>query len=437
MFRFWLGLGLRSYHCTSNFLPSSSLFFNCFHHDSCSTFNLIDTHLLKPNPKCPVVNPCSNKAPFKFTPSLWYSSKSGFRSSRAYRKRVNRRLRLANKPVLDQARFDEVVSQLPARFTPDDLHNVMVPESDALVCLELFNWGSKNPRFKHSVNTYHITIQKLGIAGMLEEMYNIVDQLLAVPDFGSEPLFNTIIYYYTHARQLSRAITVFKHMKKMKNRELRPSIRTYNLLFAALLSRRTDTHINHMYMGTMECLFRQMLSDGIGPDIFSINLMIQGYVLSNHVNDGLRMFHQMGVVYSCKPDAVTYDQLIHGLCAQARTNNARELFNKMKEKGFVVSAKTYNSLVNALALGGEVDEALIYLWEMMAKQRAADFITYRTLLGEFCRKGRAGEALSLLKEFKEKCLVDGPTYRRLLDVLENDYCNARIRSCTKLRSCLP
>uniref|UniRef100_A0A7C9AC24 Pentacotripeptide-repeat region of PRORP domain-containing protein n=1 Tax=Opuntia streptacantha TaxID=393608 RepID=A0A7C9AC24_OPUST len=142
----------------------------------------------------------------------------------------------------------------------------------------------------------------------------------------------------------------------------------------------------------------------------------------------------MGVVYSCKPDAVTYDQLIHGLCAQARTNNARDLFKQMKEKEFVASSKTYNSLVNALALGGEVDEAVIYLWEMMTKQRTADFITYKTLLNEFCRKGRADEALSLVKQFKEKCLVDGPTYKSLLDVLENVYRNARVRSYNELRS---
>ncbi|MED6215570.1 hypothetical protein PIB30_114996, partial [Stylosanthes scabra] len=120
--------------------------------------------------------------------------------------------------------------------------------------------------------------------------------------------------------------------------------------------------------------------------------MVKGYVLSLHVNDALRIFHQMGVVYNCQPNAFTYDYLIHGLCAQSRTKNAEELCHEMKTKGFIPSGKSYNSLVNALALGGEIEEAVSYLWEMTEKQRSVDFITYRTVLDEICRRGRVQEA---------------------------------------------
>lgn len=356
----------------------------------------------------------SNYSQSNFTSLLWYSSKTDRPFRRAYRKRVNRRLRLANKPVLNEARFNEAISQLPARFDADDLHGVIASEDNSLVCLELFNWASRQHRFKHSVDTYHITIQKLGVGGMIEEMYDVVDQALALPHFGSEPLYNTVIYYFTQARKLSRAITVFKHMKKAESLDCRPSIISYNLLFGAFLSRRRDSYISHWYMGTMECLFRQMIKDGIDPDIFSLNSMIQGYVLSNHINDALRMFHQMGVVYSCVPNAITYDNLIHGLCGQARTKNARELLSQMKERGFVASAKTYNSLVCALAIDGEVEEALSFLWEMIDKQILSDLITYKTLLDEFCRKGRAADAFTLVKELKMKKLVNEHKYKMLL-----------------------
>ncbi|CAO2836072.1 unnamed protein product [Amaranthus hypochondriacus] len=359
------------------------------------------------------------------TSLLWYSSKSRRPFFRAYRKRVNKRLRLAKKPVLNEDQFSKAVSQLPARFNADDLHNVIALEDDPLVCLELFNWAAKQHRFKHSVNTYHITIQKLGVSGMIEEMYSIVDQLFDLPHFGSEALYNTVIYYFTKARKLSRAITVFKHMKKSKISDCMPSIRTYNFFFAAFISRRRDTYINHWYMGTMECLFRQMLNDGIEPDIFSLNSMIQGYVLSNHINDALRIFHQMGVVYSCLPNALTYDHLIHGLCAQARTKNAMDLLGQMKEKGFAASAKTYNSLVNALAIAGAVQEALHILREMTEKQIPSDLITYKTLLDEFCRKGRASEALSIVKELKEKHLVDSINYKNLVRAVKEGFASNR------------
>ncbi|MED6212944.1 hypothetical protein PIB30_088339 [Stylosanthes scabra] len=196
------------------------------------------------------------------------------------------------------------------------------------------------------------------------------------------------------------------------------------LLAVPLIGRGSNTYINYVYMETIRSLFKQMVNDGVDPDIFSLNAMVKGYVLSLHVNDALRIFHQMGVVYNCQPNAFTYDYLIHGLCAQSRTKNAEELCHEMKTKDFIPSGKSYNSLVNALALGGEIEEAVSYLWEMTEKQRSVDFITYRTVLDEICRRGRVQEAMSLLRKFQYKDLLDGHAYRKLLYVLEDDYGNS-------------
>ena len=344
--------------------------------------------------------------------------------SRSFRKRANKRLKSSLKPKLDETQFQLAVSKIPPRFTSEELCNVISLQRDPLVCFELFNWASQQPRFRHDDSSYEITIKKLGEAKMYEEMDHVVNQALAVSSIGSETLYNTMIYFFTEARKLTRAVNIFKHMQNNRNLNCRPSIRTYNLLFTAFLSRGRNTYINHMYIETIRCLFRQMVNDdGIEPDIFSLNCMIKGYVLSLHVNDALRIFHQMGVVYSCLPNSYSFDYLIHGLCAQARTDNAKELCNEMKEKGFVPSSISYNSIVNALALNGEVEDAVNYLWEMIDNRRSPDFITYKTVLDELCRQGKVVEATSLLRELQEKDLVDGHTYRKLLYVLEDDYGN--------------
>ncbi|KAG8387714.1 hypothetical protein BUALT_Bualt02G0049900 [Buddleja alternifolia] len=347
--------------------------------------------------------------------------------SRSLRKRINKRAKAAAKPVLNEAIFQRTISQLPPRFTPEELHNVIALQNDPLICLELFNWASQQHRFRHNVLTYHITIKKLGAAKMFDEMDVIVNQVLAIPSIASEPLYNSMIYYFTEARKLIRAVNIFKHMCGCRKLDCRPSIRTYNILFAALLSRGKNSYINHMYMETIRCLFKQMVEDGVEPDVFCLNSMIKGYVLSLHVNDALRVFHQMGNVYNCQPNSYSYDYLIHGLCAQGRTKNARELCDRMKKSGFLPSSISYNSLVNSLALEGEVDEAVKYLWEMAEKQRVADFITYRTVLDEIARQRRIGDALRLLEEFQEKNLVDGHTYRKLLYEFEDNSRNSSIR----------
>lgn len=347
-----------------------------------------------------------------------YSTKA---PSRSFRRRERKRSKSLAETPLDEAQYQHAVSQLPPRFTAEELSNVITLQEDPKVCLELFNWASQQHRFRHDVCSYHITIKKLGAAKMYQEMDDVVNQVLAVRCIGSEALYNTIIYFFTEARKLTRAVNIFKHMKNSRNLDCRPSIRTYNLLFAAFLSRGNNSYINHMYMETIRCLFRQMVNDGIEPDIISLNSMIKGYVLSLHVNDALRIFHQMGPVYNCLPNSFSYDYLIHGLCAQERTNNAKELCHEMKRKGFLPSTKSYNSLVSALALGGEVDEAVRHLWEMVEKRRSADFITYRTVLDEICRQGRVQEAVRLLKEFQEKDIVDLHAYKKLLYVLEDDF----------------
>lgn len=358
----------------------------------------------------------------------FYSSFSNKTLSRSFRRRQRNRLKAASKPILDKQQLERAISQLPPRFTSEDLSSILTLQEDPLVCFELFNWACQQPRFRHNVSTFHITIRKLGAAKLYQEMDDIVNQVLAVPHIGSEALYNTMIYFFTEARKLTRAVNIFKHMAKSKNLACRPSVRTYNLLFAALLSRGKNSYINYMYMETIRCLFKQMVNDGIEPNVFSLNSMIKGYVLSLHVNDALRIFHQMDVVYNCQPNYYSYDYVIHGLCAQGRTNNARELCNQMKRKGFVPSNKTYNSLVNSLALSGEVDEAVSFLWEMVEKQRSADLITYRTVLDEICRKGRVSEAMRLLKVLQEKDIVDGQTFRKLLEVVGEENGNLNNRS---------
>lgn len=360
------------------------------------------------------------KKPVRFCGFSLYSS---YRRppTRALRKRISKRNRAASKPVLDESRFQNAVSKLLPRFSADELCDVITMQNDPLVCLELFNYAAQQPRFRHNVSSFHITIKKLGAARMYEEMDVIVNQVLAIRSIGSEALYNTMIYYFTEARKLNRAVNIFKHMRSNMKLSCRPSIRTYNLLFAALVGREGNSYVNHLYMQSIRGLFKLMVNDGVDPDIFSLNTMIKGYALSLHLNEALRIFHQMEVVYKCPPNSFSYDYLIHGLCAQGRTNNARELCGQMKEKGFVPSGKSYNSLVNALALGGDIDEAVKYLWEMIGERRLADFITYRTLLGEIRRHKSSEDGMTLLNDLQAKGLVDRHTYRKLQNELKDNF----------------
>ena len=122
--------------------------------------------------------------------SAFYSTKA---PSRPFRKRNNKRAKTNNKPILDEARFQQTISQLPSRFINEELCKIITLEDDPLVCLELFNWASQQHRCRHDASTYHVTIKKLRFAKMYQEMDDVVNQLLAVPQIGNEALYNSIM----------------------------------------------------------------------------------------------------------------------------------------------------------------------------------------------------------------------------------------------------
>ncbi|KAK1586625.1 hypothetical protein Q3G72_004332 [Acer saccharum] len=173
-------------------------------------------------------------------------------SHRQFIKQISKRSKAYSKPTLDVARFQRAVSQLPPRFSNEELGNVITLQEDPLVCLELFNWASQQPRFRHNVSTYHIMIKKLGAAETYQEMDDVVNQVLAVPYVGSETLYNTIIYFFTEVRKLTRAVKSSRNLEcgplirkvrqtmlrelcdEMKQKGFVPSARSYNSLVNAL-----------------------------------------------------------------------------------------------------------------------------------------------------------------------------------------------------------
>lgn len=255
-------------------------------------------------------------------------------------------------------------------------------------------------------------------------MDGVAAQALANSAILSPELMNTLIFYYSQARMLTKAVDVYKIMRDSDDPSVRPSLVTYNLLFAALLTREGNSFINHMYMENVRCLFRQMIDADIEPDILALNAVIKGYVLSLHVNDALRVFHQMnGLVYKCPPDDETYNWIVHGLCAQGRTRNAREMLDEMKTRGFVPGEKAYNSMASAYGLGGEVEEAVAVVWEMTKEGRGVELVTFRTVLGEMARKGKSGaaDAVAFLGELRRKEVLNVSVWKELMVGLEEEF----------------
>ncbi|WOK95710.1 hypothetical protein Cni_G04417 [Canna indica] len=357
-------------------------------------------------------------------PSPPFASSSCAFSTDGAPPRWHRRKR-SKPPPVDQSQLDLAVSRLPPRFSASDLADALAGLPDPRLCPHLLSWALDRHR-RRLVSDYSpflAALKRLGVARLYRDMDSVADLFLALPSLPpAEPHLNTLLYFYAEARMLPKAVHVYTRMQASPDDAARPTAATYNLLFTALLGRDdASSYIHHVHMGTVRLLFRQMVGAGIVPDRLALNAMVKGYAQSLHLNDALRVFHQMEPVYGCEPDEHTYSLLVHGLCAQGRTRNARELFVEMRAKGMRPSRRACNSLVSAMAMAGEVREAEEAMWEAARAGRAPDLITLRTLLEEICRQGTVADAVALLKKIEVEGLVDGRMHRELLRGIEDDF----------------
>ncbi|KAF0917712.1 hypothetical protein E2562_021212 [Oryza meyeriana var. granulata] len=129
----------------------------------------------------------------------------------------------------------------------------------------------------------------------------------------------------------------------------------------------------------------------------------------------------MRPVYGCEPDALTYNYLVHGLSAQGRTRNAREVFEEMRAKGLSRRSRcaTHSSVL--WRWQGRLGEAERVMWDMARVGRVVDDNTRRVVVAELWRSGRRDDADRVEREMEERGIVGGAERRVLLRSLHDEF----------------
>ncbi|KAL6845579.1 hypothetical protein ACP4OV_025074 [Aristida adscensionis] len=316
------------------------------------------------------------------------------------------------------------IASLPSRLTPPVLASSLASTPDARLLLPLLTHSLRLPAFRPDPAPFLVALKRLAAA----DLYADFDRACALsfsllPSLpGPGPLLRAALYFYCQFRRLGKAFHVYTLMRASADPAARPAADTYHALFTALLSRGGgDTMVHYMYMDTVSALFKQMLEEGIPPDTRALNVLVRGYAQSLHVNDALRVFHQMRPLYGCEPDALTYSYLVHGLSSQGRTKNARELFDEMRGKGLVPTEPAYNAFVSALAIAGEAEEAEQAMWEMAKSGRVVDDITRRAVVEELSRAGKRDDADRVARQMEERGIVGSRELQQLLSSIHCDH----------------
>ncbi|XP_071705390.1 pentatricopeptide repeat-containing protein At2g03880, mitochondrial-like [Rutidosis leptorrhynchoides] len=158
------------------------------------------------------------------------------------------------------------------------------------------------------------------------------------------------------------------------------------------------------------------------PDIVTYNTMLKGLckVGDNFTAIGLlRLMNGRG----CKPDIVSYNTVIDGLCSDLGLVNTIDdtlkLFNEMVFiKGVRPDADTYKSLIYAFSKLGSWDELHKMVKQMVDESICVDRNMVNIIVGELCKQGIYKDALGVYRRMLEsghkKYRPDLITYKLLI-----------------------
>ncbi|KAK9015989.1 hypothetical protein V6N11_007076 [Hibiscus sabdariffa] len=190
-----------------------------------------------------------------------------------------------------------------------------------------------------------------------------------------------------------------------------------------------------------EMFMSQALKLGFGLGTHICTSLVLGYCRKKDLWEAFRVLDVMSESDGCGPNSVTYSVLIHGLCEIGRVEEAFDLKEGMKEKGFQPSTRTYTVLIKALCDDGLIGKALDLVNEMIGKGCKPNVYTYTVLIDGLCREGKIEEGNGMLRQMVKEGVYPGiVTYNALI----NGYCKEgkivsafELLSLMEKRNCRP
>ena len=120
---------------------------------------------------------------------------------------------------------------------------------------------------------------------------------------------------------------------------------------------------------------------------------------------------EFGVV--CKPNTVTYNTIIDGLCKEGFVDKAKELFLQMKDENINPNVVTYNSLIHGFTaqfkfLPLQILKGYLYVFSVITFLHDATFFQidrmwYMEILFDDIGKTRSNMKWSILNKYLAHC----------------------------------
>nr|CAB3478013.1 unnamed protein product [Digitaria exilis] len=253
--------------------------------------------------------------------------------------------------------------------------------------------------------TYTTVISSLVAAGDMTRARAVLDEMAAAGVPANRVTYNVLLKGYCQQLQMSKARELFEEMAT--NAGIQPGVVTYNTLMDGCV--RTDDSAGAV------ALFNEMRSRGIAPSTASYTTLMKAFAASGQPKVAHKVFDEMERDPRVAVDRAAWNMLVEGYCRVGHLETAKQVVERMKERGVRPDVATYGSLAKAVAAARKPGEALV-LWNEV-KERCLEEADEELLgaLADVCvRAAFFKKALEIVACMEEKGIAPNKTrYRKM------------------------
>ncbi|KAL0747636.1 hypothetical protein Bca101_029638 [Brassica carinata] len=143
-------------------------------------------------------------------------------------------------------------------------------------------------------------------------------------------------------------------------------------------------------------IFKQMVSCGVPPNIWTYNILLDGFCDNGKLEKALVIFKDMQNS-EMELGIITYTIVIEGMCRASKVEDAWELFCSLDLKGVKPDVRTYTIMISGFCVKRLKQEAVALFRKMKEDGPLPNDHTYNVLIRAHLRDGDKAASAELIK----------------------------------------
>lgn len=285
------------------------------------------------------------------------------------------------------------------------VYEVIFKESDLKLVVETFKKHTQNPRFRNKSSFYEHTVQRLAKTRSFNLIEEILEDQKQYNDITEEGFTVRLISLYGKSGMFDHAHKLFDEMPQLNCKR---TVMSFNALLKACVSSKKFDKIDGF--------FRELPGKlSIKPDVVSYNTLIKGLCEMGCLDSALLMLDEMENE-GLKPDLFSFNILLDAFYKKKRFLDGEKIWGSMGKYNLVPDFISYNAKLLGFVLEEKIQDAVELIQEMKSQDVKLDVTTYNILFKGLCSDEKfIGEAKTWYDEMmKTKCPPNRQTFATLL-----------------------